>query len=186
MYQVNFLPWRVSRQQARYRLWRNLLLGHLAMTALILACITFLLRYERVERGAEIGRLSHRQAALDSLYQRIQKRVTELQKLKNHHHRDRQISRRTQYYLVLLNTLSQSMPTDCWITQLVHDQKMTDFDAICRDYPAIGQLYEKLAGTKEKPAGHWENAQVHDIQQRENNGGFAIKVRWVSGSLVDE
>ncbi len=26
MYQVNFLPWRIARQQARYRFWRNTML----------------------------------------------------------------------------------------------------------------------------------------------------------------
>ncbi|MCW6567046.1 PilN domain-containing protein [Yersinia ruckeri] len=182
MYQVNFLPWRMARLQARYRFWRNLLIGQMVAIVMFAICITGFLHTERVQHRHEEETLLAQIMQLDTMVQSTKRLQAELQQRKDHHDRQRQIYRRTQDYLTLLNLLALSMPANCWLTQLLQQKQVYHFDAYCRDYAAINQLHIELAQIRDKA-----DIQIHGIRRQDNKEKlFTIQARWWQEGETDE
>ncbi|MFI0488602.1 MAG: PilN domain-containing protein [Yersinia sp. (in: enterobacteria)] len=182
MYQVNFIPWRIAQQIARFRFWRNTGLCHLGLLVIGLIVVQMQLRSERVLLQNNLVVLSHQQAALSQRHQLTQQEMTRLAVMKRHFQLYQQARQPAYHYSHLLQHLSEHIPDSCWLVALIPQGNAVVFTAISRDYVAINTFLTMLS---RQPL--LENVRLEGITQRDDgNFRFTVWADWQAGGRINE
>lgn len=174
LYQVNLLSWRLIRQQARYLLWRNIMLCQCAIFTASLIAVLMQARSEQIDRQETVVALSQQQAVLSQYQQQVQLAMAHLQWIKQSFQLYHQARQPARSYSILLQQLSQQIPDSCWLMALRQQGDVLLFDVISRNYASINTF---LAILSRQPL--LVNVNLQGITQREEGDfRFVVHADW--------
>ncbi|CNG94487.1 PilN domain-containing protein [Yersinia kristensenii] len=144
MYQVNFSSWRMDRQLARYRFWRNLGLCQALFFIIVLVVVQRQSHLGQISQQSSLAALLHQQKVLNQHHQQVQQRVTQKQHAEQRVKMYRQMHQSAHRYATLLQLLAQEVPDNCWLISLIPKDEHLIFEAVSQDYAAIHDFLVKL------------------------------------------
>lgn len=174
MYQVNLLPWRLTRQRQRYTFWLRCFVAQLLLVLALLVAAYCLLRYQQARQHALLQSLTQQHSVLTGRIQQTQQLMAAVARLAAEDDRYQHNHTQNLRYLSLLQQLSLTLPDTLWLTGFEESAKGILLRGQGGPYAEIVIFERRLAALPLLQGCHL----VDVTQSKESGLAFTLAARW--------